>query len=175
MSSRGDRVPIYELPELGAHVVGCRRPEEFAVKPENERPLRFAEPDGVLGHRVEHGLQVEGGTADHLQHLARRRLPGEHVGQIAVPRFELLEQADVLDGDDGLVGEGLQQLDLAVGEGPGLGARHPDDADGSAFPQHGYGEAASVTDRAGQRSMLERRVDLEIGYVDHRALEDRPP
>ena len=39
--------------------------------------------------------------------------------EIAVARLQLLEQADVLDGDDGLVGEGLEELDLRVGEGPG--------------------------------------------------------
>ena len=30
---------------------------------------------------------------------------------------QLVEQPRVLDGDDGLVGEGLDQLDLLVGEG----------------------------------------------------------
>src|SRR5262249_45673823 len=57
---------------------------------------------------------------------------------------------------------------------PGLGARHKDDADGSTLPQHWYPKAASVADRAGQRSMLELRIELDIGYVDDRALEDRP-
>ena len=30
--------------------------------------------------------------------------------------LQLVEQADVLDGDDGLVGEGFDQLDLPSGE-----------------------------------------------------------
>ena len=33
-------------------------------------------------------------------------------GQLARARLHLLEQPRVLDGDDGLVGEGLEQLDL---------------------------------------------------------------
>ena len=37
-----------------------------------------------------------------------------------VPRLQLREQAHVLDGDDRLVGEGLQQRDLLVGERPDL-------------------------------------------------------
>src|SRR5215813_1160557 len=57
---------------------------------------------------------------------------------------------------------------------PGLGARHKDDADGNTLPQHWYPKATSVADRTGQRSMLELRIELDIGYVDNRALEDRP-
>ena len=45
----------------------------------------------------------------------------ERLGQLAVPRLELLEQPHVLDRDHRLVGEGLQQRDLRVGEGPHLG------------------------------------------------------
>ncbi len=84
-------------------------------------------------------------------------------------------RASVLDRDHGLVGEGLQQLDLAVGERSGLGARHHDDTDGSALPQHGDKEAAPKPDRAGQRLMLVLGIDLDVGDVDNRALEDRPP
>src|SRR5262244_1293608 len=57
---------------------------------------------------------------------------------------------------------------------PGFGARHEDDADGNTLPQHWYPKAASVADRTGQRSMLELWIELDIGYVDNRALEDRP-
>ena len=57
--------------------------------------------------------------------------------QVAVARLQLLEQPHVLDGDDGLVGEGLEQLDLLVGEGSGL-ARAPTAIapDGHAVAQH---------------------------------------
>ena len=44
----------------------------------------------------------------------------DRLGQLARPRLQLLEEADVLDGDDGLVGEGLEQRDLPVGERPTL-------------------------------------------------------
>ena len=36
--------------------------------------------------------------------------------------LEFLEQPHVLDGDDGLVGEGFEQLDLRRGEGAHFGA-----------------------------------------------------
>src|SRR5262249_48425459 len=79
------------------------------------------------------------------------------------------------DSDDPLIGEGLQQLDLVVGERPGLGAPHGDHADGCTFPQHWYEEGASPADRAAQGSMLILGFDLNIGYVDNRTLQDRPP
>src|SRR6185295_1947182 len=66
------------------------------------------------------------------------------------------------------------QLDLALGERPGLGSVHHDDADGGALPQHRYVEAASKADRAGERLMLELRIKRDIGDVDHRALQDGP-
>ena len=46
----------------------------------------------------------------------RRRLLLERLGQLAVPSLEFLEQSHVLDGDHGLVGEGLEQGDLPVRE-----------------------------------------------------------
>ena len=52
------------------------------------------------------------------------------VGQLAVARLQLGEQAHVLDGDHGLVGEGLQQRDLRRSEnGPGSGRADADRAD----------------------------------------------
>ena len=44
-----------------------------------------------------------------------------------VARLQLLEQPHVLDGDDGLVGEGLEQLDLPIGECADLGRGRQDD------------------------------------------------
>ena len=42
----------------------------------------------------------------------------ERLGEIAIADLELLEEPDVLDGDDGLVREGLEQLDLSLGKAP---------------------------------------------------------
>ena len=44
----------------------------------------------------------------------------------AVARLQLREQPDVLDGDDGLVGEGLEQLDVTVREGAHGPVAQPD-------------------------------------------------
>src|SRR5262245_60650781 len=44
-------------------------------------------------------------------------------------RTQLLEQPDVLDGDNSLVGEGLQESAVRVGERPALCAEHKQNAD----------------------------------------------
>ena len=64
--------------------------------------------------RVEHRLQIDRRAADDLEHVAGRGLVFERFVQFALARLLRLEQPRVLDGDDGLVGEGLDQLDLLV-------------------------------------------------------------
>jgi hypothetical protein len=124
--------------------------------------------------RLEHGLDIER-RAHRLADLTKCRELVHRASQFGRPRLQLLEQTRVLDGNDGLVGKGLEPLDLAVREGPGLGARYRDDAEGKAFPEHRDEEAASPADRAGQSLMSVLWIALNVGYVDHRALEDRPP
>ena len=51
-------------------------------------------------------------------------------GKFVGARLHLLEQSRVLDGDDGLIGEGLKQRDLLVTERPDLDASDRNDADG---------------------------------------------
>ena len=64
-------------------------------------------------HRIEHGLQIERRATDDLEHVGS--------GGLLLQRFaQLVEQPRVLDGDDGLGGEVLDQLDLLVGEGTDL-------------------------------------------------------
>ena len=57
---------------------------------------------------------------------------------------QLVEQAGVLDGDDGLGGEVLDQLNLLVGEWPYLLAVDGDSADQLVLLQHGYSKHGSV-------------------------------
>ena len=56
------------------------------------------------------------------QDLRDRRLLLQRHGEVAVAGLQFLEQADVLDGDDGLIGEGLHKRDLPASEWPVLGA-----------------------------------------------------
>jgi len=109
---------------------------------EDRAAVGAGELAGAGDDGVEHRLDIEGG-GDGSADLAEGRQLLDGLGQLARARLELLEKSDVLDGDDCLVAEGLQELDLAVGERPGLGTHHRDDADGSAFPQHRDPETAA--------------------------------
>ena len=69
-----------------------------------------------------------------------RRLLLQGFAQIVRALAQLVEQAGVLDGDDGLRGEILDQLDLLVGERAHLLAINGDPADQLVLLEHGHGE-----------------------------------
>src|SRR5215510_16095922 len=77
--------------------------KEVTIVAEDHRLLSLAEPHSVLGHRLEHRLEIEGGPPDHLEELAGRRLLLERDPQLTVARFQLREQTHVLDGDHRLL------------------------------------------------------------------------
>ena len=84
------------------------------------------------------------------------------------------EQPDVLDCDDRLVGEGLQQLDLLVGERPGSARVHDDGADGRAVAQHRHGEDAPIAGRREHAWSRYRGPRSTSGIWTRRPVEDRP-
>src|SRR5262249_38139777 len=98
-----------------------------------------------------------------------RRLLLEGLGQLAVPRLQLLEQPDVLDGDDGLVGERLQQADLCIGEDTGLPPADSDRPDGLAPAKHRDRYEAPITTLP-REGPVGRRV--RVRQVDDRPLPD---
>src|SRR4030095_16986839 len=88
-----------------------------------------AETTRAPGDDLEHWLDVGLGLADSTQYLTCGRLPGDGLCQFGVARFQLLEQPDVLDRDDGLVGERLEELDLLVRKESGFSLTYDDDAE----------------------------------------------
>ena len=82
----------------------------------------MAEPDGAAQERVEHRLRVRLGVRDCAENLARCGLLVERRHKLAIAGLEFFEQAHILDGDHGLIGEGLQQADLFLRERPGFGS-----------------------------------------------------
>src|SRR5262249_3385148 len=109
---------------------------------------------------------------DDVEYVAGRRLILERRLQRFRPRLHLLEQPRVFNGDNGLVGEGLQQFYFIVGERSGIGAPDVEDTNRCAFPHHGYPNATSHTQRAGYFSMTILWVGLNIRYVDHLAIQN---
>ena len=66
------------------------------------------------------------------------------MGELLRSRLHLVEQPHVLDRDHRLVGEGLDQLDLLVGERLRHRSCHDDHADEISLPQQRHAERCSV-------------------------------
>src|SRR5262249_14100801 len=95
---RSDQFARARLDIRGRGVVSSNRAEAISLPDVQRADLRLAEAHRVFQHRLEYRLQLARRTADDLQHLGGRRL--------LLQRFaQLVEQASVLDGDDGLSGE----------------------------------------------------------------------
>jgi hypothetical protein len=95
--------------ELGGEAVSLCAKELAADLPRYRGFIGFAKPGSRLNQSLKHRLEIEGRAADDLEHVGRSSL--------LLQRFsQLVEQARVLDRDDGLVGEVLDQLDLLVSE-----------------------------------------------------------
>jgi hypothetical protein len=83
-----------------------------------------------------------------------------------------VEQPHVLDGNDGLVGEGLQQLDLVIRERPHLKPTNANRTDRPAVAQHWRRQAASIAERLLIGGLV-CRVCFRVRQMDDRALENR--
>ena len=90
------------------HSVPLMESQHHVIDPTN--------PRRALDDGVEHRLHVGRRAADDAEHLGRCRLMLQRLAQFRVALAEFLEQPHVLDGDDGLVGEGFEQCDLFLGE-----------------------------------------------------------
>ena len=90
--------------------------EQLAIEAEHVRKQASAESDRVAHHRLEHRLHIGRRGADHAKDRGSCRLLLQCLSQLARARLHLVEQAHVLDRDDGLVGEGGDQLDLLLRE-----------------------------------------------------------
>src|SRR5205807_1317773 len=105
------RMSTHELYEIARMPVARALAVDLACLLMDRSRVRFAETRCRLNKRVQNGLQIEGRAADDLEHIGG--------GGLLLQRFaQLVKQARVLDGDDGLIGEVCDQLDLLLGEWP---------------------------------------------------------
>src|SRR5215831_3656731 len=83
--------------------------EPFAIGLPNGGVVRLAQARRGLYERIEHGPQIKGRAADDLEHIGS--------GGLLLERFaKFVEQARVLDGDDGLSSKIPYQIDLLLGK-----------------------------------------------------------
>ena len=104
-------------------------PKHHVINPTN---LCRALDDGV-----EDRLHVRRRAADDAEHLGRRRLMLQGLAQFCVALLDLLEEADVLDGDDRLVGESLNARYLFVRKGTDFQSTNQDIPDGDSLSKQG--------------------------------------
>ena len=104
-------------------------PINVALAAVDDRHFGAAQPSGGLDQRIQNRLQIEGRAADDLQHIAGRGLVFERFLEVAGALLQFAMRLGAGDGDHRLLGEGLQQLDLAVGEAAALSAPKDECAD----------------------------------------------
>jgi hypothetical protein len=95
---------------------------------------------GIRQHRLEHWLQCSGRSGDDAQHLRGRGLLLKGFAQIGRALTQFVQQARVLDSNDGLLREIVHKLDLLVREGTDLLAVDRDNADQIIFLHHRHGK-----------------------------------
>ena len=100
----------------------CDQSSQLAVAERDQGLLRITKPGGGLDHRIEHGLQIEGRAADDLQHVAGRGLVFQRFLKVGRAGLQRAIRLGAGDRDHRLLGEGLQQFDLTVGEATLLAA-----------------------------------------------------
>jgi hypothetical protein len=143
--------------------------EHVAVLLQDRRVVRVAEGRRRLNKRVENPRQIEGCTANDFEHVGSGRLLLERLTQF-------VEQARVIDGDDGLVSKCLEQCDLLVTEQPDFGASDAKHTDGlTRADQWGgqYGAVAGASRNFATLWVL-TSFDPHIGDLKRSLVEDGP-
>ena len=126
-------------------------------------------------------MDVRWRTVDDAQDLAGRRLLLKgfrdlSIGlrQRAVLLLQFREEAHVLDGDDRLVGEGLQELDLLLRERSGLRSGRGDHADRVPMMEHRDSQAATVSCHLRHVGQLVLRIGENVWNLDNVTRQDDP-
>ena len=82
--------------------------------------------------------------------------------EVASARLHLVEQAHVLDGDDGLIGEGLQEVDLALGEWASLPTCDHEYADNGIVALHRDSQRRAKVKAGASEARRYFRIDVRI-------------
>ena len=104
----------------------------------HEAKVRGRQLHRTLDHRLEERLQIKDGAAHRSEDLC-------HGGLLLERLLRLVEQTDVLEGNDGLVRERLDESYLVCGEGPDLGAPKGDHPDRCALSEERDREVGAET------------------------------
>ena len=154
-----------KLQEHRATAINRLGVEKLAFAQINDARIAGAQPRRGGHQRIEHGPQVEGRAADHLEHFGRRRLLLERFRQIARLRLNLIEEASIFDGDHRLIREGLHELDLADGEKARLRLAEREHALDPAVTQKRHPERSAKLADLRRRSEIIFRIGEHVGNM----------
>src|SRR5262249_48455670 len=139
--------------------------DQLTVEEAQDAELPTTEPLGALNDRLEYWLNVGRGAGNYAEDFARGRLLLQRLRQIGVAGLQLPEQRQVLDGDEGWVGEGLQQRDLVIGEPARLTAGNTDRPDGLVVAQHRHDDLAPEATNTG-KDVQRGKSGIAVGIRD---------
>ena len=134
--------------------------------------IGVAEPGGCFDHCVQHRLHIGGRAADDLEHVAGRGLVFERFLEVVGAGLQFAIGLGAGDGDDRLLGKGLQQCDLAVREAADLDASHRHRADRRAVAQQRQRYLRLVTEIANGRA--DSGCARHVAHMNGLPVENRP-
>src|SRR5262245_454932 len=127
---------------------------------------RLAEPSRALRNGIEHWLDFRRRARDHLQDVAGGRLLLQRL-------LRLVEQPHVLDGNDGLVGEGLEEFDLLVRERVHFDSANQDCPDWLALAHQRCGQYGALVFAHDPREFSLGQA-TDVLDVNRTTFDDRP-
>jgi hypothetical protein len=130
---------------------------------------------GGFDHCVQHRLDIGGRAADDVEHVAGRGLVFERFLEVSGALLQLPIGLGAGNGDDRLLGEGLQQGDLAVGEAADLctGQHYRTDRRAVAQQRQRYLRLVTEIANGGTNSECGRQVtDMNDLPVEYRPASD---
>jgi hypothetical protein len=96
----------------------CHEVQGVAIPAMDISKLGVADADGILQHGCKYWLKITGSPADNLEHLRGSRLLLQRFAKLTSALLFGLEQADILNGDHGLIGKCLDESDFLAVESP---------------------------------------------------------
>src|SRR5262249_53720885 len=123
----------------------CNNAEPPVIIQQQRPELCLAYRGCAFQNGLKNWPQLAGRAGDDLQDLRCRGLPLKRLGEVVRALTQLVEQARVFNGDDGLRSEVRVEFDLFVGERTHLLAVDADGADQLTFLEHRNAEHGTIT------------------------------
>src|SRR5262249_55590128 len=131
--------------------------------------LSLADASGILEYGLEYWLKLAGRTRNYPKHFGRCCLLFQCFAQVIRALAQLVEQPRVLDGNNPLLGEIAQKLNLLVGEWTNLLAKDRKNPDSLVLLEPRYDEDCPNTSQFDSCHCRRITFDVRVfsGKIDH--------